>query len=280
METNATLLECDPIGVGRIAEVYAWGDGQVLKLFRPEYPLRWAEHEAEMGRAVYAAGVRAPAVGKVIEVEGRGGIVYERVDGPTMLYAVGEKPLTMLRAARQLAELHAQMHDCTAPSLPAQRENMRGSIQNSPQLSDDLKARLLAHLDTLPDGDAVCHGDFHPDNVILTARGPVTIDWITASRGAPMADVARTKILFLSGGLPASAEGPQNLTARLLLRLRRVFYWIYIRHYCKLRSISRADIEPWLPIQAAIRLNEQVLGDEKARLLAWVDEGLSQVEVA
>lgn len=274
METTNATQKGDLIGIGRIAEVYAWGDDQVLKLFRPEYPLRWAEHEAEMGRAVYAAGVRAPAVGEVIEVDGRGGIVYERVDGPTLLHAVGDKPWTLLRAARQLAALHAQMHGCTAGSLPAQRDNMRGSIQNSQQLSDDVKARLLAHLDTLPDGDAICHGDFHPDNVILTARGPVTIDWITASRGDPLADVARTTILFLSGGLPASADGPQNLTARLLLRLRRMYYWIYIRHYCRLRSVSREAIEPWLPIQAAIRLNEQVLDDERERLLAWVEAGV------
>ncbi len=62
------------------------------------------------------------------------------------------------------------------------------------------------------------------------------------------------------------------------MRMRRVFYGLYERRYCKLRSVSREDIAPWLPIQAAIRLNERIPGEE-ARLLAWIDEALSQVEV-
>ena len=89
METKTPTLKGDPIGVGRIAEVFAWGDDQVLKLFRAEFPQEWADYEAEMGRAVHAAGVTSPAVGEVIEIDGRKGIVFERVDGPTMLRVVG-----------------------------------------------------------------------------------------------------------------------------------------------------------------------------------------------
>lgn len=263
------------IGVGRIAEVFAWGDSRVLKLFRPEFPQEWAEHEARVSRAVCAAGVHAPAVGAVVEIDGRKGVVYERVDGPTMLHAVGEQPWTMPRAARQLAELHAQMHTCTCETLPSQREKLRSAIQRVEQLSDDLKACLLASLDHLPDGNAICHGDFHPDNVLMTARGPVTIDWPTASRGNPLADVARTAVLFQVGGLPPSAEGPQSLAVRVLLRMRRVFYRIYERRYCALRSVARKDIEPWLPIQAAVRLNERIPGEE-ACLLAWVEEAFKR----
>ncbi len=210
MKTNTPTLKGDPIGVGRIAEVFAWGDDHVLKLFRPEFPQEWADYEAEIGRAVHAAGVTSPAVGEVIEIDGRKGIVYERVDGPTMLRVVGDKPWMMPRVARQLAELHAQMHGCTSETLPSQREKMVDAIGRVEQLSDDVKARLLAHLDRLPDGNAICHGDFHPDNVILTARGPVTIDWPTASRGNPLADVARTTVLFLAGGMPVDMEGPQS----------------------------------------------------------------------
>lgn len=44
--------------------------------------------------------------------------------------------------------------------------------------------------------------DFHPDNVLLAARGPVIIDWPDATRGQPLADVARTSLLLRLGGLP------------------------------------------------------------------------------
>ncbi len=39
------------------------------------------------------------------------------------------------------------------------------------------------------------HGDFHPNNILYTASGPVVIDWSFASSGDPLLDVARTLAL-------------------------------------------------------------------------------------
>ena len=50
----------------------------------------------------------------------------------------------------------------------------------------------MERLAGLPDGDQLCHGDFRPDNLVLTASGPVVLDWMTATRGVPVADVVRT----------------------------------------------------------------------------------------
>ena len=33
-----------PIAVGRTAEIYAWGEGRVLKLTRPDFPAHLAEY--------------------------------------------------------------------------------------------------------------------------------------------------------------------------------------------------------------------------------------------
>ena len=70
---------------GRTAAVYAWGDGRVLKLFNDRFSERAVKHEADVARASHACGQPAPAVHDVVCVSGRYGIVYERVDGPTML---------------------------------------------------------------------------------------------------------------------------------------------------------------------------------------------------
>jgi hypothetical protein len=72
------------IGQGGSSEVFAWGEHAVLKLFRPEYQYA-VVMEADRTRAVHAAGVPCPAVIDVVNVEGRQGIVFDRVDGPTLL---------------------------------------------------------------------------------------------------------------------------------------------------------------------------------------------------
>ena len=166
------------LGQGRTAEIYAWGDDQILKLYRAWAPEDWADYEAHIGRIVYEAGLSAPAIGERVDLDGRHGLVYERIDGPTMLQIVARRPWVLVQAARQFAVLHAEMHNCSRSELPSQRARLQHSIGRATQLTDAMKARVLRRLAGLPDGSAVCHGDYHPDNILMPARGPVIIDWV------------------------------------------------------------------------------------------------------
>jgi aminoglycoside phosphotransferase (APT) family kinase protein len=134
-----------------------------------------------------------PAAYEFVEVEGRPGIVFERVEGPSLLEHAQARPWTLFEAVRLLAELHAQIHRCVAPvELPSQREWSAGDIDAVADLSATEKEAARRCLAELPDGTALCHGDFHPGNVLITPRGPVIIDWETATRGHPLGDVACT----------------------------------------------------------------------------------------
>jgi hypothetical protein len=68
-----------PFAVGRTAEIFAWEEGTILKLYRDWCPANWVEHEAHIALVVNQAGIPAPTVGDILSVEGRRGIVYERV---------------------------------------------------------------------------------------------------------------------------------------------------------------------------------------------------------
>src|SRR5262249_24371676 len=78
---------------------------------------------------------------------------------------------------------------------------------------------ILRVLETLPDADALCHGDYHPDNVLLSARGPLVIDWENAALGDPLADVARTLLLFRTSFLSSQllARRTSNRVAAALV---------------------------------------------------------------
>lgn len=251
---------------GRTAEVFAWGDDQILKLYRDFAPTHWADHELRVGRAVIDAGLAAPIIHGLVDVDDRRGLIYERVDGPTLLQSVARRPWTLVQAARQLATLHAQMHNTSRPELPSQREQLHRSIQAAPQLTEELKARVRRRLASLPMGDAVCHGDYHPDNILLSARGPVIIDWMTASAGNPAADVARTTLLFLGNSLPPGMPPTQLVFVQAM---RRLYYALYLRAYRRQRPMPSLAIQIWLPIMAAARLNEQI-AEEEAQLLERV----------
>ena len=100
----------------------------------------------------------------------------------------------------------------------------------------------------------VCHGDFHPDNIMLTSRGPVVIDWMAACSGEPAADVART-VLLLSIGTPTEMD----VVARMMITvMRRLVLNRYKAYYFRDSDLARSRVMDWLPVIAAARLVEGI----------------------
>lgn len=258
----------NPIAVGRTAEVFAWEDKTILKLYRTEFPSNWVDYEASIGRQVCAAGVRAPAIYDVIEMDGRRGIIYERIQGISMLEDLSRRPWKLFGLAHMLAELQAEMHSHPLPQLSPMREQLQRSITNAASLPQELRLPILQILGDLPDGNRLCHGDFHPGNVIMTSQGPVIIDWMTAAAGNPWADVARTCLLLTIGDPPQGTPGRM-----LILTARRYFYRAYLNRYLNLVPHSREQLPAWLPVLAAARLNENI-PPEQEKLIAQVRTGL------
>lgn len=248
------------LGQGRTAEIYAWGDGQILKLFREGWPEEAIHHEEKIAHLVNTLGLAAPRCFGHLQVGSRIGLLYERIEGPSMLQVLLRAPWRTGRYAHRFAALHAAMHAQSQPTLPSQKASLARRIQSVPQLSGEEKARLIAYLETLPEGDAVCHGDFHPDNILMAPHGPVVIDWNDAKRGHPAGDMARTLLLFRS---PASLQGAKGPKRWLLTAAKGGFLRAYLRAYCRLRPFSPKEIEAWMPPLAAARLAEGIAGEEE-----------------
>jgi hypothetical protein len=249
-----------PVARGRTAEIYAWHDSWVLKLFHDWMSPGAIQLESEIARAVHACGLPVPTVGDTLQVGGRWGIVYERVDGASLLANLSRRPWRAIAASRDLAVLQAEVHACVVPGLPSLKGRLAAKIGRALLPSENLRSRALDRLASLPDGDNLCHGDFHPDNVLVASQGPVIIDWIDASSGDPAADVART-MLLLSGGAP-----PPGVPFGWLLNvLRHIARWTYLRSYEQRCPDIRKRALAWLPVVAAGRLSEGI-SEERAQL--------------
>jgi uncharacterized protein (TIGR02172 family) len=237
------------VGRGYTADVYAWGPGRVLKLFHAGQDAERAEREFRTTRTVHAAGLPVPAAYELVEVGGRRGVMFERVDGPSLLDHVQARPWKLPWAVRLLAELHTRIHQCPAPAdLPAHRDWIADRIAVA-QVSATVRDVAYRRLITLPDGNTICHGDFHPGNVLITDRGPVIVDWGRAARGHPLGDVACTARLIRTASLPPWAPAFMHLT---LHATRRILYRKYLAGYLRRSGGTRAEVEAWLsPLAAA-----------------------------
>lgn len=118
----------------------------------------------------------------------------------------------------------------------------------------------------LPRGMALCHFDYHPDQVLLTAAGPVIIDWMTAFCGPAEADVARTALLLKHGALPHMPWLVRQIVGLIRKRILRVYLTEIQTHA---PGITADRINAWLVPIAAARLAENI-PEERELLLRLV----------
>ncbi len=265
---SAPLLPGPRIAEGRTAEIFRLEGGRVLKLFRPGWGEGDARYEAGKAEAVHAAGLPVPAVHGVTQVDGRFGIIYEEIAGQSLMESLQRRPWAVRETARFLADLHLQVHNAQVPTLPRATDRLTRAIERAPGLAEDARTSLLALLGRLPGGNAACHGDFHPGNVYLTERGPMVLDWMDATQGNPLADVARTAVLFRAAVLPKDMPG-----RRVVELIRRAFHRVYLRRYLATTPAAPGQLDAWMAVVAGARLAERIPGEEKG-LLALVADGL------
>lgn len=257
------------IAEGRQAEILLRGDGRIIKLYRRASGQREAEVEQAAMTAAKAAGGPAPGAYGIEQVDGRPALIMERIEGIDLLTRLGTKPWTIFGAASMMGRAHAALHAIAGPpELRPAKEALREAIETSDRVPATVRTRALAALDGLPQGDRLCHGDFHPGNIMLTSGGPVVIDWPNALRGDPAADIARTRLMIEMGELPPGAPA----LLRALDRVgRKVLLWRYPAAYRRLRPIDEAAVRSWhLPV-AAHRLTEGI-EEERENLLRLVDD--------
>jgi tRNA A-37 threonylcarbamoyl transferase component Bud32 len=239
-------------------------------LFKSTFPQKAINEEFEIGRCLNLSGLSIPTTYEIIEVDDTKGILLDFVEGRSMLQNLASKPWLVLRYAKKMANLHFNTHradfkgnKCIKPLS----QSIADQISRVNLLTSEEKTAILSYLSCLPDGSSLCHGDFHPDNIIVSKDRLVTVDWITARLGNPIADVARTWLLLTMGTLPENKTAFEIFLAK---HLRDIFCSGYLQEYRKLSNFASQEFEKWkLPIAAA-RLIENVSDQENQNLLRFI----------
>jgi aminoglycoside phosphotransferase (APT) family kinase protein len=223
-----------------MAQVLALDDDRVLKLDRPEWS-GVSEFELRVIKQVAAAGLPVARSHGMMTVDGRKGVVLDRVHGDSLQVALGRSSEGRIDHLAVLFDrLQQAMNTTPVEGLPDLVTRLRAEIARSGLAPDRVVelTDLLAALDTGERG--LCHFDFHPNNVLVGARGWVVIDWLTAGSGPGLADVART--LVLRG---------QAVDPPLLRFMRKVR-----AHVLRQRGVDDGTLDAWIRVVAGARLAE------------------------
>lgn len=263
------------LGRGMTAEVYKWGQDKVLKLYLGDYNNdEWVKREALIGQKVHEAGVPSPAVFDIVEIDGQKGIILERIYGKTILSTLLTEPWMFCNYIHQIAEFHYKIHKCSTDGIPSQKERFEYKIKFSSEILGDNVGKILDYIDSLPEGNSICHGDLYPGNIIVSNNKLVAIDWGSGYRGDPLGDVAKTCLIISS-----QAEFPEtpDVLAAMSTYLRRLLYWDYLNEYMRIAKVKFEDIDAWMLPVAAARLKDKIPGEERW-LMKIINKRLKQLE--
>lgn len=258
-EANGTTRALTKLADGASAEVYAWNGNRVLKLFRSGFHQESIERELHHSRKAHALGIPTPRPEELVRLQGRTGIVFARCDGPSLYELIASRARPAKALADFFFELQQAIHRCSAPELAPLAGALARRIALARGVSAAAKQSALDVLNASPDTDTLCHGDFHPLNVMLNGGQPMAIDWLDAARGDPAMDVVRT-LLFLQHSRPGAVDPA----------FRAAFLQAYL-HRCREAWAGRIDaLERWgLPVAIA-RLASVTDETERRSLLAFV----------
>jgi aminoglycoside phosphotransferase (APT) family kinase protein len=238
------------LGSGKEAEVYEHGE-LALKLYKATSPKSSAFREAAVLAIVEPSALPAPKVNEVGQYGGRWGFVMTRAYGPSFTDAITADPALIPTYIDEMVRLHRQVHDQPGTTLPGLKARLSSNIRQATRLGATRQEQLLRGLEVMPDGEKLCHGDFHPWNIIGQPGRAVVVDWLDACRGSPAADVCRTYVLLCRAA-------PEIAVA-------------YVEAYARASGCRTGDIFAWLPFVAAARLAEGVPSEEDQLMRMVVD---------
>ena len=183
------------IGRGAHSLILANGD-RAQKIYPAGTTMAQVMTEAEAQQTARKHGVPVPHVYDVKCIENRPMMVMERVVGLPLDEAMRTHPDMAPALLAEFCRLQQFIHQVPFGGHRLFSSRVRDRIEHLP-LDDGKRLGLLSNLNKLPEGNALCHGDFHPRNMMLTDNGLVVLDWADACTGHPLADACQTFLLFL-----------------------------------------------------------------------------------
>ena len=241
-----------PLAAGNTAVIYRLDD-KIVKVFKEGFSKTESVYEAKKQASAYECGLDVPEILNVIEINGRQMIIMEYIEGATL----GERLLGDMGQADYYIDIFVReqqaIHQVSVQetSIEWMTDKLSRQINSSDHLPEMMKELLLKRLNSLEYEPRLCHGDFHPFNVIINKERLTIIDWADSSLGDIRADVYRSFLLL--------SQSSVNIAQK------------YLRRYCHLSGLSQEEVFKWAPIIAGARLSEEIRLEDMKSLRKIID---------
>ena len=231
-------------------KIYRDGD-KLVKLFDKGYSKADILNEALNQARVEETDLNIPKITEVSVVDGCWSITMDYIDGTTLEQLMNDHPEKIDEYLDIFVDIQKNVQSKRVPLLNMLIEKMHRKI-SAADIDATTRYDLHTRLNGMKRHLKLCHGDFNPSNIIITADGtPYIVDWAHATQGNAAADAARTYLLFY-------LQGKNEIGDK------------YLKLFCKKTDTAIQYVQKWIPIVAASRL-VKAPEDEREFLMRWID---------
>ena len=230
------------IARGNTAEVFEYEEEKICKLFYDGYSTTAIQREYNNALCMLENKLPVPRAYKIVNIQNRTGIIYDKLYGGPILDKIIEGE-DIDKLLNKMCKLHNFILSCHTKKVLSYKEFLRYFAEK-----DSKSSRILRLIDDLPEGDNLCHGDFHPNNIWINLDGSETIiDFMNVCHGPWQYDVARTYFLISEGEIPYGIPNRDKI-----LEIQQLLANMYLDKM----KISYEEIEKYILVIKACRNNE------------------------
>jgi len=108
----------------------------------------------------------------------------------------------------QIVDLHKKILEYNTCEVMSYKEFLQLCIGEKTSRNVD----IYNEIEGLPEGNSLCHGDYHPGNIWIDINGKLSvIDFMNVCHGPWQYDVARTYVLISEGDVPQEIPNREKI---------------------------------------------------------------------
>ncbi|MBN1649140.1 MAG: phosphotransferase [Spirochaetales bacterium] len=247
---------------GFTSEIFEYDTKQVLKLYKQPFG-RLAEVEFSKLKTLHSLGIPVPEPHNIINIDDRSGYTMELIEGITFSRYIEGDSSSLNNKMDDFVKLHHEIHQIKSDDACFDYLNgmIINRINNNTSLSGNQKKKLTEYLDSTGQC-ALCHNDFHFNNVLVRENGFSIIDWNGAGYGHHLLDMAKTVVLFRF--FPEQIAMSYNLKDSNIRIID-----LYLEKYSKLNPVDLVHLKVFEIIRLAELTSLNIPGKDK--LLAYLN---------